>query len=297
MKTETLKGKLVNFSFVLPAFLLFSVFYIYPLFYTIWLSLHSGDAISFLDFVGLANFKALLFEDGKWWRSVYNAGFITFWALTFQNLLAFALALGVDNALKTGKIYRVIFFLLPVLSEIIIGLLMREMLYSGFNQAVLNTILQKIGLGFLAHDWFSSENVLTTVAIVHCWKGFGWGFIIFLAGLQSIPDQLYEAARVDGANSWQSFWNVTVPMMIPVTAMVGVLTILGTMQAFAMILALTRGAGGLTEVPVMRIYNHLKVGQVGYACTEGVVLGLMLVCISFIMLQVSKMLREKYGVT
>lgn len=291
---DTFVDKFKNFSFVLPAFLIFSVFYIYPFIYTFVLSFHRGDGISSLTFVGLENFKGILFHDKDWWHSMYNAGFITFWALTFQNLLAFALALGVDKATRTGKIYRVIFFILPVLSEIIIGLLMREILIS--NPGIFNQILTKCGLGFLANDWLGRNMVLLTTALVHCWKGFGWAFVILLAGLQTIPEQLYEAARIDGANSWQTFNRVTLPLLTPVIAMVLVLTILGTMQAFAMILALTRGAGGLTEVPVMRIYNHLRGSQVGLACAEGIILGIMLITISFIMLDVSKRIRRRWGV-
>jgi ABC-type sugar transport system permease subunit len=244
--------------------------------------------------VGWVNFREVLFYDKEWWRSMYNAGFITFWALTFQNILAFCIALGVDKATRTGKFYRVIFFILPVLSEIIIGLLMREILIS--NPGILNQWLRKFGLGALATDWLGRDKVLLTTALVHCWKGFGWAFVLLLAGLQTIPEQLYEAARIDGANSWQTFRKVTVPLLMPVIAMVIVLTILGTMQVFAMILALTRGAGGLTEVPVMRIYNHLRGSQVGLACAEGVILGVILIAVSFSMLYVSKQIRRRWGV-
>jgi ABC-type sugar transport system permease subunit len=291
---NTFTDKFKNFSFVLPAFLIFSVFYIYPFIYTFILSFHRGDAISGLEFVGWANFKEVLIYDKDWWRSMYNGGFITFWALTFQNILAFCLAMGVDRATRTGKIYRVIFFILPVLSEIIIGLLMREILIS--NPGILNQWLKSMGLEFIATDWLGNNKVLLTTALVHCWKGFGWAFVILLAGLQTIPEQLYEAARIDGANAWQTFRKVTLPLLTPVITMVLVLTILGTMQAFAMILALTRGAGGLTEVPVMRIYNHLRGNQVGLACAEGVVLGIILITFSFVMLYVSKRIRRRWGV-
>ncbi|MEI8350268.1 MAG: sugar ABC transporter permease [Candidatus Omnitrophota bacterium] len=258
------------------------------------LSFQRGDAISSLEFVGWSNFKEILFYDKDWWQSMYNSAFITFWALTFQNILAFCLALGVDRATRTGKIYRVIFFILPVLSEIIIGLLMREILVS--DPGIFNQWLKKAGLGFFAIDWLGKDRVLLTTALVHCWKGFGWAFVILLAGLQTIPEQLYEAARIDGANAWQTFCRVTFPLLMPVIAVVFVLTILGTMQAFAMILALTRGAGGLTQVPVMRIYNHLRGNQVGLACAEGVVLGILLIIVSFTMLHISKQIRKRWGV-
>jgi len=291
---HSLKHKLTDFSFVFPALLIFSIFYIYPFIYSFILSFQQGDGIYFTKFVGFANFNEILFHDKEWWRSMYNGGFITFWALTFQNILAFALALGVDKAIKTGKIYRVIFFILPVLSEIIIGLLMREILIS--NPGILNQWLQKLGMGAIAQDWLGKNSVLLTTALVHCWKGFGWAFVIFLAGLQTIPEQLYEAAKIDGAGTLQSFFKITLPLLMPVISLIMVLTILGTMQAFAMILALTRGAGGLTEVPVMRIYNHLRGSQVGLACAEGIVLGAILISISFCMFNISKWIRRRWGV-
>jgi len=294
MTSFTLKDKVVNFSFVFPALLIFTIFYIYPFFYSFILSFQRGDGIFYTEWVGFANFKEILFHDKDWWRSMYNGAFITFWALSFQNILAFTLALGVDKAIKTGKIYRVIFFILPLLSEIIIGLLMREILIA--NPGILNQWLEKIGFGFLAQDWLGKGQVLLTTALVHCWKGFGWAFIILLAGLQTIPEQLYEAARIDGANAIQRFIRITLPLLMPVIALVLVLTILGTMQAFAMILALTRGAGGLTEVPTMRIYNHLRGSQVGLACAEGIIIGIILFAVARIMFTISTAIRRRWGV-
>ncbi|UCD15772.1 MAG: sugar ABC transporter permease [Candidatus Omnitrophota bacterium] len=301
-----LKEKGVNFSFIFPALLIFSVFYIYPFIYTFILSFQRGDGIYISEFVGLANFKEVLFYDKDWWPSMFYGGFITFFALTFQNVVALLLALAVDKAIKTGKIYRVIFFVLCVLSEIIIGLLMRQILIS--NPGIFNQWLDKLGLGFFLHNWLDAKKILfqvgnvkithalVTTALVHSWKGFGWAFVILLAGLQAIPEQLYESARIDGARSYQSFLNITLPLLTPVIVLVFILTILGTMQAFAMILALTRGAGGLTEVPVMRIYNHLRGSQVGLACAEGIVLGVILIAISFTMLRISKWVRSRWGV-
>ena len=290
-----------NFSFILPAFFIFSVFYIYPFFYSFILSLTNYDLIGNFDlkkyFIGFKNFQDLL-SDQDWWKSMYNGGFITLWALTFQNVLALVLALAVDKVFRMKKLYRVVFFILPILSEIIIGLLMKQFLQSEpTGRGVFNHLLNNVGLGFLAQDWLGPERVRLVTALVHCWRGFGWAFVIFLAGLQSIPEQLYEAARIDGANAWQTFKKVTIPLLMPVITLILVLTILGTMQAFAMILALTnKGAGGLTTVPVMTIYYHLGNRLAGLACAEGLVLGVILIAISFTMFFISKKVRERYGV-
>ncbi len=297
---SSLKEKSVNFSFIFPALFIFSVFYIYPFFYTFILSLTDYELIGDLNlresFVGLRNFRDIL-TDRDWWKSVYNGGFITFWALSFQNILALMLALAVDKVIRLKKFYRVVFFILPVLSEIIIGLLLKQFLVSEpTGRGVFNHLLTNIGLGALAQDWIGGGSVRLITALVHCWKGFGWAFVIFLAGLQTIPGQLYEAARIDGANIWQKFSKITMPLLMPVVTLVIVLTILGSMTAFAMILALNKGAGGETTVPVMMIYNHLGNRLAGLACAEGLILGAMLVIVSFTMFFISKKIRAKYGV-
>ena len=295
----TLKDKAASFSFVLPALIIFSLFYIYPFIYSFILSLTNYNMIGKFNlresFVGLQNFKDIA-SDGDWWKAMYNGAFITFWALSFQNILALMLALSISQVVRMNKFYRVVFFILPILSEIVIGLLLRRLMLSEpTGHDILNHIVNNLGLGFLAQDWISGERVRLITALVHCWKGFGWAFVIFLAGLQAIPEQLYEAARIDGANAWQSFRKITLPLLMPVITLIMIITIIGTMSAFAMILALNQGAGGETTVPIMIIYNHLGTGLAGLACAEGLVLGVTLILISFTMFFVSKKVRKKYG--
>ena len=230
--------------------------------------------------------------DKEWWASVGRSFYITLWALTFQNFLAFALALCVDKAIRTGYIYRAIFFLLPVISEIIFGLLIRSLLlpYPG----VLAHFLKKLGLENWIRDWLNDPRyALTTLAFVHCWRGFGWGFVILLAGLQTIPQTLYEAARIDGAGAWQRFTKITLPLMLPVIVLVVILTILGTVQVIGLPMVLTRGGpAGKTTVSVLRIYNDLKNYHAGYASSEGIVLGIILITLSFTLLKISNRLKK-----
>jgi ABC-type sugar transport system permease subunit len=246
-----------------------------------------------MNYVGLANFKDLFLDNPTFWVSMKNAFYVTFLALTVQNLLALFLALLCDRDIKGGNIYRVIFYLPPVLSGIVVGLIW-NWIYDG-NYGLLNHFFAFIGLGDLSRAWLSDpKTALISVSVIHMWRGFGWGFVILLAGLQSIPRELYEAARVDGANSWVVFKNVTVPLMIPVFVLVSILTILGTMQIFDIIIATTGGGPGYhTEVPITRIVA-MMIGssQFGYACAMGVVFGLILLAISMIQIRVSKMMRQ-----
>jgi len=281
-----IKETLENYTFVLPAVVIFSVFYIIPFIWVVKLSLFEWDGISFTKvFVGLVNFKEIFFQDKNWWQAMGNAGYITLIALSLQNILAFMLALACDRQIRLKNFYRVIFFIPPVLSEIVVGIVWRFIINDIEGANMINRMLAAVGFPNLMHHWLSDpKTVLTTVAAVHCWKGFGWGFLIFLAGLQTIPHQLYESARVDGANAWQSFKKITVPLMIPVTVLVMILTVLGSMQAFALILGLVGGEfAGHTSVPVLRILASMRGSspRFGYACAQGISFGIILVVISF----------------
>ena len=222
-----------------------------------------------------------------------NAFVVTLLALTAQNFLALLLAFLCDRDIRGGNVYRVIFYLPPVLSGIVVGLIW-NWIYDG-NYGLLNHFLNFIGLVDLARAWLSdARTALVGVAVIHMWKGFGWGFVILLAGLQSIPRDLYEAARVDGANVWTVFKKITVPLMIPVFILVSILTILGTMQIFDIIIATTGGGPGYhTEVPITRIVAMMiGASRFGYACAMGVMFGLILLAVSMIQIRVSKMMRQ-----
>ncbi len=287
-----IKDALENYTFVLPAVTIFSIFYIIPFIWVFQLGLFEWDGISITKiFVGLGNFKEIFFQDVNWWHSMWNAGYITLIALTFQNILAFMLAWACDREIRMKNFYRVIFFIPPVLSEVVVGMAWRFIINDIDGANIINRTLIGIGLPGLVHNWLSDpKTALTTVAIVHCWKGFGWGFLIFLAGLQTIPRELYEAARVDGASAWQSFRKITIPLMIPVVVLVAILTVLGTMQVFVLIVSLVGGEfAGHTSVPVLRILASMRgSSRFGYACAQGITFGMVLIIISFIQYRFSK---------
>ncbi len=294
MTFQKIRTILGPYIFIAPAFLLFLTFSAYPFFKVFELSATSWDGISpSAPFVGLANFKDLLSDNPVFWLSMKNAFYVTFLALTIQNFMALLLAFLCDRDIKGGNIYRVIFYLPPVLSGIVVGLIW-NWIYDG-NYGLLNHFLEFIGLGNLSRAWLSdSKTALIAVSVIHMWKGFGWGFVILLAGLQSIPRELYEAARVDGANTWIVFKRITVPLMIPVFILVSILTILGTMQIFDIIIATTGGGPGYhTEVPITRIVA-MMIGssKFGYACAMGVVFGLILLAISMVQIRASKLMRQ-----
>ena len=282
------------YFFILPAVIMLGLFYVYPFLKVFQLSLFDWDGISrSMRFIGFSQFRDIVFANPTWWQSVWHAAYITILALVFQNGLALFLALIVDRGIKYGNVYRVIFFLPPVLSGIVVGLIW-NWIFNG-NYGLLNHWLARIGLENLTRSWLADpKSALTCVAVIHMWKGFGWGFIILLAGLQTIPRSFYEAARIDGASGWDVFRRVTVPLMIPVFALVMVLTVLGTMQIYDIIVSTTGGGPGYhTEVPTSRIIARmLYSSQFGYACAMGLVFGAVLVIGSLAQMRISKAMKR-----
>lgn len=283
-----------GYLFILPAVLMLGLFYIYPFFKIFQLSFFDWNGISkSMTFVGFAQFQDIIFDNPIWWKSMWHAAYITILALTVQNGLALVLALFVDRGIKYGHVYRVIFFLPPVLSGIVVGLIW-NWIFNG-NFGLLNYWLSKFGLGHLARPWLADpKTALTCVAVIHMWKGFGWGFIILLAGLQNIPKTIYEAARMDGASGWDVFKRITVPLMIPIFVLVMILTILGTMQIYDIVVSTTCGGPGYhTEVPVSRVIARmLHFSQFGYACAMGLVFGIVLVLLSVAQMNISRYMKR-----
>lgn len=285
--TGKLKDYLGSFAFILPAVTIFGLFYVYPFVDIFHLSMHAWDGLAPTRiFVKFENFIEL-FGDEAWWASMRNAFYITFIALTFQNGLAFFLALACDRNIRMKGFYRVVFFLPPVLSQVVVGLIWRWILYSGMQSGeqigLLNFVLNKIGLSHMINNWLSNpDTALTCIAVVHSWMGFGWGFILLLAGLKTIDRQLYEAAKVDGAGMWHTFRHVTVPMMLPVILVVAILTVLGSMQSFILVMSMVgQGLGNYTEVPVTRILIEMIGDQrYGYACAMGINFAAILIVVS-----------------
>jgi ABC-type sugar transport system permease subunit len=288
------KEKFYNLAFVLPALLLFMVFNFYPLLRTFQLSVYNWDGIApVMQFIGLKHYVHIITQNPEFWKSMGNALYITVLALTIQNGLALLLALLVSREIKGENIYRTIFFLPPVLSGIVVGLIWKW-IYDG-NYGILNHMLSSLGwTSFTNFAWLAEiKTSITSVAIVHMWKGFGYGFIILLAGLQTIPKELYEAAKVDGADAWHQFKHITVPAMIPVFTVVTILTILGTMQIFDLIYSMTRGGpAGHTHVPITRIYEYMANGEFGYSTAMSVIFGIILLIISVFQIEISRRVNK-----
>jgi ABC-type sugar transport system permease subunit len=283
------RSGLVGILFIWPALLLYLLFSVYPILRTIQISFTDWNGLSSsYHYIGLTNYVTA-FHDGIWWQSLWHGVFLSVMALVFMNGAGLFLALIVDGTRRGQTIYRALFYLPPVLSGVVVALIFKWM-YEPYG-GPLNSALQGFGLGQYAHAWLGdSSTAIWAVSVASIWQGVGYPFLLFLAGLQGVPVELYEAARIDGANAWHQFRHVTVPFLIPVGAIVSILTILGAMQLFNIVMAMTGGGPGYaTEVPVLHIYREaFQATHFGYATALSMLFGALLFIVSIVQLQFSR---------
>jgi raffinose/stachyose/melibiose transport system permease protein len=274
---------------VAPIVVLFTVFGLYPLARTVQLSLTNWDGLSSsFRYVGASNYVAAL-HDQVWWQSLEHGLLFAAVALTVMDGLGLVLALGVDQKIRGQSVYRVLFYLPPVLSGIVVAIVWKW-LYQPYGGPV-DELLKAIGLPHLQHAWLGDgSTALWAVSIASVWAGVGTPFLLFLAALQNVPEELRDAARVDGASPWGMFRSVTVPALLPTIGLVSVLTFLGAMQMFNLVIAMTDGGPGFaTEVPVLHIYRAaFELNEFGYATALTVIFGSILFAISLCTLRLTR---------
>ncbi|HVT50432.1 MAG TPA: sugar ABC transporter permease [Dongiaceae bacterium] len=240
--------------FLAPAFLVYTVFSVYPLIDTIRLSLYAGDETGQNHFVGLANFVTLL-TDPVWSAPFWNAlrNNLLFFAIhiTVQTSIGLALAALLSlPGLKGASVYRTILFMPTMLSVVIIGFIWQLILSPLWG--IARTFLATFGLASLFHPWLGQESTaLVTVSFISVWQFVGIPMILIYAALINIPDDLIDAATVDGAPAFHIFWQIRLPMILPTLGVVSILTFVGNFNAFDLIYAMKgaqAGPNGATDI-------------------------------------------------
>ena len=285
---KRLRRALIGYGFMLPALLLIGLFTLLPFVQGVVLSFQSWDGVGATAFVGLNNYQRV-FADNIFWASMVNVAKFGLIGFLLGNALSLALAVAV-NANPIGRtFYRIVYYLPGVFSVVVIGMMFQWILQP--TVGILNRALGSLGLEALKHNWLANPaTALPAVAGVYVWYHWGFGFLLFLAGLQGVPRELYEAASIDGAGAWERFRYVTWPQLIPVTTIVSILTMLAALQIFGTVQVLTNGGPGYhTEVPTLRIYKEaFDFQRFGVAASMSVVFGSILICLSVVQIWVSR---------
>ncbi len=247
--------KLSGYLFLVPYFILFSAFLIVPLIYGLGLSLFRWEMLSSApaDFIGIGNFTEAL-HDKYFWMSFWATFRFTIMAVPLSVILALSIAVGINSIpMKKQSFFRASFFLPTLISISVAGILWRWFFNTEFG--LFNTYLQK--MGFDPIPWLTDPGwAMKSIVFMTIWWSIGGAMIILLAGLQSVPRHYYEAASIDGANKWQQFYLITLPLLKPVLLFVIVLSTIGAFQVFGQTFIITRGGPELsTRVLVQYIYE------------------------------------------
>ncbi len=304
------------YVFISPFFLLFAVFGLYPLLFSAWVSFFRWDGIGAMTFTGLGNYLWVLdltqlnwagfFSTEFWaemgrrdfWRALYNTVWIGLVAGVSQHLVAIPLAYFIHTKLKRLSHPVLALYFLPFITNAVAIALVFQALFStefGLVNLVLTTLgnWQLGGVAPLAWlfpqaniDWSGPEYVRWLVAFVVWWRYVGWNTVLYLAALQTIPADLYEAARIDGASSWHRFRYITLPMLRPMMFFAVTLTIIGSLQMFEESYILTRSTGGTgraAETSAMFMLRTAMIdGDFGAASAVAWLLFMFIAAITFV---------------
>ncbi len=278
-----LAENLTAYAFIFPAVFLITLFIIYPIGFNFYLSFHEWDALSAnKTFIGLNNYKEMI-NDEQLHQAIKNTIVFTVTSVPLTLGLALFLAVLLDKEIRGRAIIRTAIFTPVVTSYVAAGLVFVWMF--NYNHGVINELLMLIGLEPV--NWLQSTGfwAMTAVVLLTVWKNTGYFMVIFLAGLQSIPKEYYEAASLEGAGSgWKGFWFITWPLLKPTTLFVSVIALIFTFRSFEQFYVMTKGGPmGTTKVLVYYMYEQaFKLFNMGYAAAVAMVLLVLVLVITLL---------------
>jgi raffinose/stachyose/melibiose transport system permease protein len=259
-----MKNKIYPFYFSAGAIILYSLFMVIPGLLGFYLSFTDWSRYSSeINFIGFENF-ALIFSKQNYWHSISNTLIFTVVTIALKTVIALMLALLLTKGVKRfANFHRIVIYLPAILPMIVVGIVFRSILHPATG--VLNEFLKGVGLDFLTQQWLTNPDIaLYSVIGVDTWKGIGYIMVIMIAGLQVIPAEYYEAARIDGANGWDELWKITLPLLMPTLTVTTVLNLLYGLKVFDAVYVLTNGGPGYaTETVYTMVFKEFSKGRYG----------------------------------
>ena len=274
--------------FILPALVIYLLFSIAPFLYTIYYSFTDYTDMNpvNLHFVGLKNYIKV-FQTPLMLTAIKNSVIYAILLTGFQTMLGLPLAVILNKKLKTRNLLRAVFFFPAVFSSLIIGYLW-NFIMSSSDFGLINNLLHQLGMGTV--NFFTSKNALYSVILTQIWQWTGWAMVIYLANLQSISPDLYEAADIDGATGIQKFFRVTLPLMCPSVKIIVVTGLIGGMKVFDIIYSMASGGPGDATQTVMMVMMKKGISDGFYS--TGSAFG---VCFFVIVLAISAVVTKLMG--
>lgn len=281
--TKSVKEGLSGYLFMSPTIFTIGVFVVIPILYALYLSFNDVQLLGGIgyEFIGLENYTRT-FDDERAMIALKNTAEYVFIVVPIQTVLALLLAAALNSNIRGKNAFRIIFFLPTVTSSAVLTIIFMWM----YNpDGLINTFLQFVNLP--TYNWLADPDIaLKSIMIMNIWATAPFFMVIYLAAMQDISDSVYEAATIDGANWWQKFIYITVPILKPVTFFVVVMGVIGTFQLFDQSYIFSGGSGGpnnSTLTVVLLIYQYaFKSLDMGYASALAVVLALIIMIVTLI---------------
>ena len=275
----------IGYLFIAIPVISMTVFLLIPMIRSLWWSLNDYSGLQAAKFVGLSNYIELLTHDKIFIKSLVNTTLFVLMGMSLGPTLGLFTALMLNQNVRFRSIFRTAYYL-PVMTSLVVVAVIWKMLYNKFG--LFNTVLQDIG--FLPIGWLSDpKHSLISIVLASVWQGFGFETVIFLAALQSIPRELYEAAMMDGAGAWAQFRYITLPALRPVIFFVYVIGIIGSYQVFDQIFVMTNGGPVYSTSSIVHyLYTKFRDLRLGYASAIAYILFAILVIFSYIQMRLSR---------
>ena len=259
--------------FLLPLLLILVVFLVFPLVSGLLISFHRTNGMSTGEFVYLENYAEALFRDGIFGQALRNTLIFTAGAIVLQTGTGLFLAILISEVHRGRLIYRMVFFAPVVLSMVAVGFVWLWIYAPYFG--ILSNVLNALGVAEIYYGVLGGQNTaLAGIMGAFLWRWSGFNTVIYLAGMQSISNEYYEAARIDGANGFQRFWYITWPLLLPQTYIIVLLTTMGTLKIFDFMWIMTEGGPNhATETVATYIYvTAFRFFRVGYGSAMAFIL-------------------------
>lgn len=281
------RATLVGWSFILPNFLGFAIFTLIPVLAALALAFMDWDSFSAPEFIGIKNFQRL-FADQTFWIALQNTAVYAFGHIPLTLVISLGLAMILNQKLKGIGFFRVAVFF-PYITSLVAVAVVWNMMFNP-TSGPINQFLHAIGIADPPGWTTSTAWAMPAVIITSVWRDMGYYMVLYLAGLQSIPSELYEAAEMDGANAWQRFWNVTVPSLRPTTFFVTVMLTVASFKVFDLIVVMTDGGPGRsTTVLSQLIYREgIAEGNFGYSSAISLVLFLIVLTVTVVQFKIQQ---------
>ena len=280
--------QITPYLFLLPALAVLGIAVFYPAFQAFSLSFtqYDLDLTQAPEWVGLKNFQKL-FNDKVFWQTLRNTFLYLIGVVPILVIVPLGLAILVNQKLRGIRWFRIAYYTPVIISMVVAGIAWKA-LYA--SDGILNQLLKIVGFAD-GIPWLTSPDLaLWSVMLVTIWKGLGYYMVIYLAGLQGIPVDLYEAAAIDGSDGWQKHWDITIPLMRPYLSLVAVISSISAMKVFEEVYIMTQG-GPLNHSKTVVYYVYEKAFQdleINYASAIGLVLFLFILILSIINLKISR---------